>query len=165
MEELKEIEDQLVNLSLSKMPVADDQLKIVERFKNLEKLNLNFTDITGATLTDLMSLKNLKSLSLSGTSVTSEQIKPLLDLPSLHELFIWNTKVTEEEAVELAGDHPKVEIVSRCLQIPVCYDLPNLCWLMKELSIGGARLKHSMPGVSTYTLNGTLPDTVKWNSL
>lgn len=161
--ELKEIEDQLVNLSLSKMPVADDQLKIIERFKNLEKLNLNFTDITGATLTDLMSLKNLKSLSLSGTSVTSEQIKPLLDLPSLHELFIWNTKVTEEEAVELAKDYPKVEIIYSLFTDSSMLRLTKPLLVNEGIikSGGAIELKHSMPGVSTYyTLNGALPDTV-----
>ncbi|WP_315820395.1 hypothetical protein [Paraflavitalea speifideaquila] len=43
----------MVSLNLDKMPVKDEDLAIIARFKNLRKLNLNFTAITGNTLAQL----------------------------------------------------------------------------------------------------------------
>jgi Leucine-rich repeat (LRR) protein len=57
------------------MPIKDEDLSTIAQFENLEKLNLNNTDITGKTLTKFQSLSKLKSLSLSGTKVTKESLK------------------------------------------------------------------------------------------
>ena len=64
--ELSEIKDQLVALNLSNMPVKNEDLKTIGQFEQLEKLVLNNTDITDASLSNLQSLTKLKSLSLSG---------------------------------------------------------------------------------------------------
>ena len=47
LNELSSIKEQLVILNLANMPVTDDDLKTLTQFKNLERLNLNNTDITG----------------------------------------------------------------------------------------------------------------------
>ncbi len=163
LEELKEVQEQLVVLNLSKMPVTDRDLSIIGSFKNLEKLNLNFSTIKGTGLSSLQSLKNLSSLSLAGTEVTSESINTILDLPVLKELFIWNTRITEQEKEKLIVDHPDILIVTSQfkdentlrLSLPV---LTNEGILKKsEMVI----LKHSMPGVIIrYTLDGTKPDSI-----
>ncbi len=43
LENLSQVQEQLVGLQLSKMPIQDADLKQVAKFTNLEKLNLNFT--------------------------------------------------------------------------------------------------------------------------
>ncbi len=65
LESLKSVKDQLVELNLSRMPVTDKQLAVIGKFANLEKLNLNFTNVS-SDLKPLNSLPHLKSLSLSG---------------------------------------------------------------------------------------------------
>jgi uncharacterized membrane protein len=95
LEELLEVNDQLVVLNLSKIPVTDADLKVIGKFGRLEKLNVNFSQISGSGFSSLQPLTNLKSLSLAGTTVSAESLKPVLAIPSLRELFVWNTKVTE----------------------------------------------------------------------
>ena len=80
LEELKKIENQLVVLNLSKMPVTDKDLSIIKSFKNLERLNLNFSSIQGDGIKELVSLKKLKSISLSGTAVNVNHVGALLTL-------------------------------------------------------------------------------------
>ena len=69
LKDLLEVKQQLVSLSLDKMPVKDEDLKTISQFSQLRKLNLSFTNITGATINELNGLKELKQLSLSGTAI------------------------------------------------------------------------------------------------
>src|SRR5262249_12954479 len=112
LEELTDVQNQLVVLNLSKMPVTDNDLRVIRNFSNLEKLNLNFSKISGSGLPSLQALNSLTSLSWAGTPVTAESLGSVLAIPSLRELFIWNTKITEGEKAKLALQHPKVAIVT-----------------------------------------------------
>ena len=163
LEELKEVQDQMVELNLSKMPVVDNDLKVIGNFKNLERLNLNYSKIKGPGLSSLQSLKNLSSLSLVGTDINLQSLKLVLELPSLTEIFIWNTRITEDEKKVLALQYPRISIVTsqfkddRILRLgrPI---LENEGVVKKGELV---TLKHSMPGVIIrYTLDGTKPDTL-----
>ena len=163
LEELKEIREQLVVLNLSKMPVTDNDLSIIGSFKNLERLNLNYSKIKGPGLSSFQSLNNLTSLSMAGTEIDLQSLKLVLELPALKELFIWNTRITEDERSALVAQYPRISIVTsqfkddRILRLgkPV---LENEGVVKKGELV---TLKHSMPGVTIrYTLDGTNPDTV-----
>lgn len=163
LEELKEVKDQLVVLNLSKMPVTDTDLITIGQFRNLEKLNLNFTSIQGDGLTHLKSLTKLESISLSGTAVTKDALNPILTLPALTELFIWNTAITEHEKVELQKSFSKIEFIH------TLFNDPSLLHLSKPILVNEGiikkgellQLKHTMPGVVIrYTLDGSKPDSV-----
>jgi len=41
LENLSKVSEQLVGLNLSKMPVKDDEISLITKFPNLEKLILN----------------------------------------------------------------------------------------------------------------------------
>ncbi len=164
LEELLEVQNQLVVLNLSKMPVTDTDLKTIGNFSNLEKLNLNFSKISGSGLSSLRSLKHLSSLSLAGTSITALSLTPVLALSSLTELFVWNTKITEAEKAKLVTANPKITIVTsqfvddKILRLgkPL---LANEGTIIKKNE--PVVLRHSMPGVSIrYTLDGTKPDSL-----
>lgn len=163
LEELKEIRDQLVVLNLSKMPVTDANLTLISQFKNLEKLNLNFTALKGEGLTNLKSLTSLESISLSGTSVTKDALTAILSLPSLSEVFIWNTQITEVEKAELEQRFPKIEFIH------TLFNDPSLLALSKPIVVNEGiikkgdllQLKHTMPGVIIrYSLDGSKPDSI-----
>ena len=163
LEELKEIQEQLVVLNLSKMPVTDNDLSIIGNFKNLEKLNLNYSKVKGPGLSSFQSLNNLTSLSMVGTEINLQSLKPVLELPALTELFIWNTRITEDERSALVAQYPRISIVTsqfkddRILRLgkPV---LENEGVVKKGELV---TLKHSMPGVIIrYSLDGTNPDTL-----
>lgn len=163
LEELKEVQEQLVVLNLSKMPVTDIDLAVVGTFKNLEKLNLNFTEIKGTGLSSIASLKNLTSLSLAGTEVKMEDLNALMGLPLLSELFIWNTKVTEEERQKLTRVYPKIVIITSQFIDDKVLRLTKPVLVNEGIVKKGDKvlLKHTMPGVTIrYTLDGSKPDSI-----
>ena len=163
LKELREVKDQLVVLILSKMPITDADLSIIGQFKNLEKLNLNFTAIKGSGLSNLKSLTNLKHVSLSGTEVTKDALKAILSLPELNEVFIWNTAITETELIELEKTYPKIRFVHTLFNDPSVLALSKPILVNEGILKKGEllQLKHTMPGVTIrYSLNGTLPDSI-----
>jgi len=163
LEELKEVKDQLVVLNLSKMPVTDADLNIISQFRNLEKINLNFTSVKGDGLANLKSLTQLQSLSLSGTTVTKEALNSILSLPALTEVFIWNTPIKENEKIELEKAFPKIVFIHTLFNDPSMLALSKPILLNEGIIKKGEllQLKHTMPGVAIrYTLDGTKPDSV-----
>lgn len=163
LEELQQVNEQLVALSLSKMPVTDDDLKLLSGFQNLETLNLNFTNLSGSGLANLKPCNKLKSISLAGTKVTTETIKPLLDLPELKKLYIWNTGIDTTQQKQLEKDYPNISFVHTLFkdESTLALSKPMLVneGILTEQDL--LTLKHTMPGVTIhYTLDGTKPDSV-----
>lgn len=165
LEELKAVEEQLVVLNLSKMPVADKDLSVIKSFRNLEHLNLNFSSIQGSGLTELNTLKNLKSLSLSGTSVDAAGLTAVLKLPNLQDVFVWGTKIGQAQLDSLSVKYPAVSILNTQYRDDAILKL-NKPMLDQEADVirkgEPINLKHPMTGVTIYyTLDGSDPDTVK----
>jgi uncharacterized membrane protein len=163
LEELKEINDQIVVLNLSKMPVTDSDLKLLSSFKNLEILNLNFTNINGSGLEYLKSCTQLKSVSLSGTKVSKNSLTSMLTIPFLQKLYIWNTSIDETERVDLEKEFPKVTFVHSLFKDESMLALSKPIMINEGVLKNGEalQLKHSMPEVIIrYTIDGTKPDSV-----
>jgi uncharacterized membrane protein len=111
LKELDGIGQQIVSLNLNKLPVKDEDLKIISGFGNLRRLNLNFSDISDKGLDALRPLKHLKQLSLSGTRVTAKGLTGLLpELRELSMLTIWQTAMTPEEMDRLVKDNKTITI-------------------------------------------------------
>jgi hypothetical protein len=109
LENLSKVADQVVGINLAKMPIKDENLNILAQFSNLEKLNLNFTEIQGANLKALLANKRLVSLSLSGTKISASQLQPLItQLPQLKEVFLWNTSIPLEQIASWKKTYPKI---------------------------------------------------------
>lgn len=164
LENLAKVKDQLVELSLAKMPVKDADLALIAKFPNLEKLNLNQTDITGATLDQLAQCKHLSSVALSGTKISKDKLQKLMVLPSLSEIFVWNTSLDSIAIQELSKKYPKVAIDAGYkpnpneilkLNPPI---LVNEDFILKKNA--PIELKHTLKNVEIhYTLDGKDPDS------
>ncbi len=109
--DLSAIKKQIVSLDLHKMPVNDQQLKIIAQFENLRALDLNYTDITGSTLHVLASLKYLRHLSVAGTSVNLAAFAQLNTFKSLNELTIWNTGLSAADIPRLKKTNKKIQFI------------------------------------------------------
>lgn len=112
LEELSGIKEQIVSLRLSRMPVKDEDLKFISKLKELQKLDLNFTDISGSGLKELTGLKKLKTLSLSGTRVKVQQLLPLISNKNLNELTVWNTSLSERDIQQLKKINSRIHIIT-----------------------------------------------------
>jgi uncharacterized membrane protein len=164
LQELTVVKEQLVSVSLAKMPITDEDLSLLVAFKNLEVLNLNNTDITGKSLSQLNVLENLTSLSLSGTRVTSETMAGLTDLKKLKKVFIWNTNITVTQAEELRRKYPSITWESGYIpDVREVLQLSAPLMLNEQVLKSGENiiLKATLPGtIIRYTTDGTVPDSV-----
>lgn len=164
LSELSAVKEQLVELDLSRMPVKDEELKTIAQFPQLQKLILNFTSITGATLSELQSLKKLKVLSLTGTAVKKEHIAAVEKLPSLQKLIIWNTGISPEELEVLKKQKGKFRYETGFRSDTMLMRLSPPIFQNDEQVISGTvplKLKHYINGaVIRYTTDGTEPDSI-----
>jgi uncharacterized membrane protein len=166
LKELETIRKQIVSLNLNKLPVKDEDLKLIGGFENIRSLNLNFSDITDKGLEALKPLKNLRSLSLSGTAVTYK------GLVSIHPAFkdlssvtLWQTAMTPEEMDRLKKDHKAITINEGF------HDDGKNMLKLNPPQIGNATtvftndipvlLRHPVRGVQIrFTTDGSEPDSI-----
>ncbi len=165
LKEMDEIATQIISLDLTRMPVGSAEMEMINRFKNLRKLNLAFTDIKAGDLKWLKDMEWLESLSLSGTAIAANDISALQKLPRLKKLYAWEMQGNDAEwekwqtewkdlAIErgFSGDTIKLK-----LSAPV---LEN-----EQAIISGPtplRLKHYIKGAEIrYTLDGSEPDSLQ----
>ncbi|MDO6437598.1 c-type cytochrome domain-containing protein [Cyclobacterium sp. 1_MG-2023] len=163
LKELAPIQEQTVSINLNSMPIKDEHLASLGSFPNLEKLYLNFTDITGPGLQSLVGLENLTLLSLSGNNLTEEAIAPLSQLKNVKKLFLWNTGLTEESLEKLiaALPHTTIEIGTEERTTLLMLNPPVIsfdkAFFKDKLKV---ELTHPIGTTSIYyTLDGTEPDS------
>lgn len=165
LKELSSIKQQIVSLDLARMPVTDAELKMIGEFVNLRKLNLSFTNISGATLLDLKNLLLLKSLSLAGTKVKANNLHPLKNLPALQHVFIWNTLATANDIDQLNKQNKQLQFLSGFKGDTIVLKLSPPIVLNEEDFINEAiplKLKHYIQGtVIRFTMDGTEPDSIQ----
>ncbi|MEO7989655.1 MAG: c-type cytochrome domain-containing protein [Chryseolinea sp.] len=165
LEELAEVKEQIVYLNLSNMPIEDEDLKVLQSFKNIEVLNLNNTNITLSGLTLLKSLSNLKSLSISGTKINVASLNAITSLPNLQKVFVWNTSIQEGDLTALRTQFPSIDW--EIGYVPDTKEVLQLSppILVNEMSVLNQDekiiLKASLPGtIIRYTTDNTLPDSI-----
>jgi uncharacterized membrane protein len=165
LKELSEVRKQIVTLDLAKMPLKDADIKLISNFENLRRLNLSFTSVTGAALTELKKLKHLRSLSLSGTQVNAEQLKQLQSFPNLKTVYTWNIPMAlaDMEKLQQQAKHIRFETGFRGDTIKLKLSPPVLineeAFVTKPIPL---KLKHYVQGTSIrYTTDGSEPDSIR----
>ena len=112
LEELNEIKEQVISLSLAKLPVKNEDLKKVVIFNNLRKLDVNFTEVTTKGLAVLSSLKYLQSLSLSGTKVSFSGLSEIIaTLKNIKIITLWNTSLSASEIALLKKSFKNINFI------------------------------------------------------
>lgn len=166
LKELTAVKRQIVSLNLSRMPVSDDDLKIISQFENLRKLNLNFTKVSGTGLKYLLNLKHLNTLSLSGTKVSYPLVKQLGNINSLKQLTLWNTGISDAEISRLQKANLNLAVLKGFKDDgshTVKLNKPRLgtdVTVFKDTT--SLQIKHPISGVQIrYTTDGTEPDSLK----
>jgi uncharacterized membrane protein len=164
LEELQPLATQIVELNLENMPVSDDDVKTIAQFKNLRRLNLNFTSITGNTLEQLKNLLLLKSLSLSGTPVKPSQLASLTLLPKLKAIYLWNTNVDTKDILSLEEKNKNITYQTGFKGDSTILKLTPPILENENFVLTGTtplKLKHYIKGtVIRYTLDDKEPDSL-----
>ncbi|WP_197494117.1 c-type cytochrome domain-containing protein [Lewinella sp. 4G2] len=102
--------DQVVYLSLDRMPVTDADLLPLRQFQNLNRLRLNGTQVTGSTVEQLKELQHLESLNLYGTQVKDDIFTHLADYPKLKRVYLWQTGVSPAAVEAFTAAHPSIAV-------------------------------------------------------
>lgn len=165
LKDLLKVKEQLVELNLAHLPIVDEDLELISKFSNLEKLILNSTDISGNTLSELSKCEKLHSLALSSLALGKEELLQLAPMKQLKRVFIWNTSVTEEELSDLQKEAPHID-----WDLGYIPDANELLPLSPPVLVNESQLlkddepivfKHNFPGaVIRYTLDGSDPDSL-----
>jgi hypothetical protein len=163
LEELSPISKQVVSLDLNKMPVKDADLKAIAKLPNLRRLVLNFSDVTGKGLQELIALKKLHSLSLAGVKLTVADIKQLAAIKSLTELAVWDTGLKPADFKSLQASNKQLKVLTGFKDDgkPVKLTNPQLKNTAVIFSESYAlQLVNPIKGVDIrYTTDGTAPDS------
>jgi uncharacterized membrane protein len=118
LDELKSIDNQIVRIKLSNLPVTDADVQKLSNFKNLTRLNLDKTAVTDVGLAHLKNLPNLEQLNLYGSNVTDAGITALANCKNLKVVYLWQTKITEGGVAELKKALPNVVVELGGFQFP-----------------------------------------------
>lgn len=165
LEELSSLKKQIIQLSLARMPVKDDDLAIIEKMTNLRDLNLNYTNVTSKGLERLMSLKKLKEIALSGTAIDRQSLEKILKLPSIRSVYIWNTQIDSTQVLSVRNKFKKVNIETGFADNGTMIALsPPMIQTAAGIFDGDTQvvIKHPFKGVDIrYTLDGTDIDSLK----
>ncbi len=167
LRELSPVKTQIVSLNLNKLPVTDADLSLVGQFKNVRRLDLNFTDVTGKGLNELVPLKHLESLALSGTKVTYTDLRnQLKSFKNLKTVTLWETPLTESEIGQLKKANPTITFIAGFdgdKSAPIKLNPPQV----KNASVIFSqplplKIIHPIRGVELrYTTDGSVPDSVR----
>jgi hypothetical protein len=165
VKDLASVGDKIVEMNLDKMPVKDEDLEIFRQFKNLRRLNLNFTAITGKTLDQLKSLPNLKMLSLSGTSVDYNNLKKVENFEKLKAVYLWSTPAAKNNLADLQRKNKNISYYSGFTGDTLKLQLTPPILENEDHILAGPeplKLKHYIRGTTIrYTLDGSIPDSLK----
>ena len=165
LEELLPLKQQIIQLSLARMPVKDDELAVIKQMTNLRELNLNYTDVTSKGLEQLMGLQKLQEIALSGTAIDRTSLEKIAALPSINSVYIWNTRIDSMQVASVGNKFKKVNIETGfadngtmiALSPPMIQNSTGI--FNKDTQIV---IKHPFKGVDIrYTLDATIPDSVK----
>jgi hypothetical protein len=167
LQQLEPIKQQIVKLDLNRLPVTNDQLKVISKFQNLRHLFLNFTKITASGLKELSPLRHLQTLAVSGTKMNYEELDAQVsNLKNLERVFIWDTGLSSREIERLLKKHKNIHLMEGFVDDganPLRLNPPHLENDSIVFSSSSAvRLRHSIRDVQIrYTLDGTEPDSVR----
>jgi uncharacterized membrane protein len=167
LEELIAIKEQIVFLSVAKMPVKDSDLLTIAKFENLERLELNFSNISAKGLLALNTLTHLKSISLSGTQVNYQDLQIAMQgMKKLQAIYLWDTPLTADDLKALSVKFKTVQIIGGFKddgKNPLKLNPPELRNTSTIFDTEAPlTLFHTIKGVEIrYTMDGSPIDSVK----
>ncbi len=165
LEELLPLKQQIIQLSLARMPVKDDDLAIIEKMTNLRDLNLNYTNVTSKGIGRLISLQKLQEIALSGTAVDKQSLEKIVKLPSIRSVYIWNTQIDSAQVLSVRNKFKNVNIETGFADNGTMIALsPPMIQTATGIFDGDTQIviKHPFKGVDIrYTLDGTDIDSIK----
>ncbi|MEM6688775.1 MAG: hypothetical protein AAF664_05060 [Planctomycetota bacterium] len=93
----------LTSLSLWGTTIDDAGLERLVDLKNLQMIDLSYTDVTGRSLQTLSNLKNLIYIRLEACDIRDDHLATLAEMPQVAILYLGNTSVSDKGLQHVRG--------------------------------------------------------------
>ncbi|CAN0492898.1 unnamed protein product, partial [Hapterophycus canaliculatus] len=100
-DDLRVLPESIDDLSLPFCDVGDEVVKVLERFENLARLDLQGTFLTASGIEALSALPKLTTLDLSDIRINADGLRALKSLPSLEMLTLMGIKLNDQKYAAL----------------------------------------------------------------
>lgn len=165
LRELAPVDQQVVSLTLSSMPLSAGDRDILGTFANLQELTLNDTPVDDTWSETLSKLPKLRTVSLSSTGITEAGLAKVLSAPALRAVYVWNTGISAAALEKLQQQYKNVRIERGYIDdgktiLPLNDPImtPASSFFRGKIQV---TLGHPIAGVELrYTLDGSEPDSV-----
>lgn len=108
--DLAPVNQNIVELDLSGLPIGERELAFAANCPNLEWLEIDRTPITDVQVDTLRNLAKLRLLKVYETDIGDRSISFFKEWKNLKSLYIWGTQVSESALEELRLENPDVVI-------------------------------------------------------
>ncbi len=164
LQNLAPLQSAIVNINMQSIPLHKEDLAILASFENLEKLNLNYTELKMQDLMAISGLQKLKSLSIAGMPIDATVLTSFLQKTKLKQIQLWANGVKPKDLDPVRNKFPGIQItVGDNLEDSVMK--LNKPIIEQDSSIITDQihvpLKHFLKGVTIkYTLDDSEPDSI-----
>ncbi len=165
LKKLSSLSSNIISLNMSGMPLTNDDLDVILGFKNLQRLNLNNTNLGIDALQDVKSLKKLRLLSICGIEFNNSTLDKFLATAKFKELNVWTKDGTPKDLEPIIKKYPNIifnvgdNLKTTFVKISKPTIEQDSLIISDHLDI---KLKALLKGVVIrYTTDGTDPDSLK----
>ena len=159
---LKTIAENIVELDLHNLPLGGQDMELISRFKNLERLDISNTGIDDASFEKLQPLGKLYSLRAYGTKLTGAGLTMLNKFQSLKSAYLFDTPVRDAEIGQFVAEHPGINVLKNAPEsmnfhavLPVPKLTPKRYFFKEPFYV---HFQHPLQRIKIrYTQDGSLP--------
>ena len=163
LENLNSISEHIIDLNLSKLPITSEHLGIINKFINLELLDLSGSLIDHEDLMLLSNLTKLRSLKIYETQIGREASDVFALFPVLADLYLYNTSFSNLELEQLKETYPALNVIGRSVLadefksvLPVPSLEPRRIFYNEPFYL---KLNHPLKEINIrYTTDASIPD-------
>ncbi len=162
IEDLKPIAKNIIELDVNNLPLGEKELKTINSFSNIERLNMSNTPIDDAIFRQLGVMEKLAFLQVYSTKLGEGSIEQLLSFPNLKELYLYNTGISAAKIAEMAAKKNDLVIMSESMEAQTFKSVLPPPTLAPEKSLFRdpfyIKLEHPLADINfNYTADGSDP--------
>ncbi len=165
LKRLEKIGTSIFSLNMQGMPLTKEDLDIIIKFSNLQKLNLNSTNLDIGVLGELKKLPKLGVVSISGIDFVAAELDKFLEGAKFSSVHVWSQKTDIKQLESTIAKYPDIDIIvgdnleDKVMKISNPTIAQDSAVFSKKLTV---KLKHLLQGVVIkYTTDGSEPDSLK----
>jgi hypothetical protein len=164
LKRLAPIQSQIVSLNMQNMPLQEEDIAFIAQCSQLQKLNLNYTQLSADQLIPLKKLTQLKSISICGLAYDENTWPAFFENAPFDEVHLWASSLNAPQIDKIRSAYPQINFTvgdnlkNYLIKITSPIIDQDSSIIKSHLDIN---IKHFLEGtVIRYTTDGTDPDSL-----